>query len=309
MLVDSMEIVLILKHQCDNACTNSLATSLFSPLFFCLFVTINPSQARLQQLWSEIEAMSPNARASEHEADVADKVRATAQLFAERQQAQKRATVEYEAIKAERKKLFLDAFAAISATIDPIYKILSAGVGPSGEPLGGGRAELTLENADEPYKGGVIYSATPPQKRFRDVSQLSGGEKTMAALALLFAIHSFRAAPFFVLDEVDAALDQYNVSRVAAYLRARASGAVTGLGAAAAALAGGGSARRSAAAAAEAEAPLQCIVISLKDALYSEADALMGVYRNDTAKSSALLTLDLAPYRHPEAEREAGDSD
>jgi structural maintenance of chromosome 1 len=149
-------------------------------------------QLRLQQMWAEIESASPNARATEHEADLADRVRATATLFAEKQQAQKRAAEEYEAVKATRRKLFLDAFNAISATIDPIYKILSASVGPGGEQLAGGRAELTLENPDEPYKSGIVYSATPPQKRFRDVSQLSGGEKTMAALALLFAIHSYR---------------------------------------------------------------------------------------------------------------------
>ncbi len=57
----------------------------------------------------------------------------------------------------------------------------------------------------------------PPMKRFRDMEQLSGGEKTVAALALLFAIHSFHPSPFFVLDEVDAALDNSNVSKVAAY--------------------------------------------------------------------------------------------
>ena len=51
----------------------------------------------------------------------------------------------------------------------------------------------------------------PPLKRFRDMDQLSGGERTVAALALLFAIHSFQPAPFFVLDEVDAALDNANV--------------------------------------------------------------------------------------------------
>lgn len=59
----------------------------------------------------------------------------------------------------------------------------------------------------------------PPTKRFRDMEALSGGEKTVAALALLFAIQSFRPSPFFVLDEVDAALDAGNVARVANYLR------------------------------------------------------------------------------------------
>jgi structural maintenance of chromosome 1 len=56
--------------------------------------------------------------------------------------------------------------------------------------------------AQEPYLSGVKYNVMPPGKRFVEMEQLSGGEKTMAALALLFAIHSFHPAPFFVLDEV-----------------------------------------------------------------------------------------------------------
>jgi len=68
-------------------------------------------------------------------------------------------------------------------------------------------ASLNLENEEEPYLKGITYHAMPPMKRFRDMDQLSGGEKTMAALALLFAIHSYHPSPFFVLDEVDAALD------------------------------------------------------------------------------------------------------
>jgi structural maintenance of chromosome 1 len=63
----------------------------------------------------------------------------------------------------------------------------------------------------------------PPMKRFRDMDQLSGGEKTMAALALLFAIHSYQPSPFFVLDEVDAALDNTNVGRIANYIRQHSS--------------------------------------------------------------------------------------
>lgn len=65
---------------------------------------------------------------------------------------------------------------------------------------GGGGHELI--RYQEPYLSGVKYNVMPPGKRFVEMEQLSGGEKTMAALALLFAIHSFHPAPFFVLDEV-----------------------------------------------------------------------------------------------------------
>jgi structural maintenance of chromosome 1 len=75
-----------------------------------------------------------------------------------------------------------------------------------------------LENEEEPFLGGIRYHAMPPLKRFRDMEALSGGEKTVAALALLFAMHSYRQAPFFVLDEIDDALDNTNVHKVARYI-------------------------------------------------------------------------------------------
>ena len=71
----------------------------------------------------------------------------------------------------------------------------------------------------DPFEGGIKFSAMPPMKRFRDMEQLSGGEKTVAALALLFSIHSFHPSPYFVMDEIDAALDKSNVTKVARYIR------------------------------------------------------------------------------------------
>lgn len=59
----------------------------------------------------------------------------------------------------------------------------------------GGKADLSLENSEEPFLGGIKYFAVPPTKRYRDMDQLSGGEKTVAALALLFAIHRCARPP------------------------------------------------------------------------------------------------------------------
>lgn len=108
------------------------------------------------------------------------------------------------------------------------------------------QAFLTAENPEEPYLDGVNYNCVAPGKRFQPMSNLSGGEKTVAALALLFAIHSYQPAPFFVLDEVDAALDNTNIGKVASYIR-------------------------------EKTASLQTIVISLKEEFYSHADSLIGI--------------------------------
>ena len=111
---------------------------------------------------------------------------------------------------------------------------------------------------------GVKYHAMPPMKRFRDMEQLSGGEKTMAALALLFAIHSYQPSPFFVLDEVDAALDNTNVGKIANYIREHASDT------------------------------FQFIVVSLKSTLYEKAQALVGIYRDQEVNSSKTLTLQVS---------------
>jgi structural maintenance of chromosome 1 len=104
----------------------------------------------------------------------------------------------------------------------------------------------------------------PPLKRFRDMEHLSGGEKTMAALALLFAIHSFQPSPFFVLDEVDAALDNANVAKLVNYIRHNA------------------------------RPGMQFIVISLKPTFFEGSQTLIGVMRDQTANSSKTLTLDVS---------------
>jgi chromosome segregation protein len=79
--------------------------------------------------------------------------------------------------------------------------------------FGGGRASLMLTEADDVLEAGVDIMAQPPGKRLQNVNLLSGGEKTMTALSLLVAVFQVRPSPFFLLDEVDAALDDANVGR------------------------------------------------------------------------------------------------
>jgi chromosome segregation protein len=84
--------------------------------------------------------------------------------------------------------------------------------------FGGGKGELRLEDESRPLECGVEINAQPPGKRLQNMNLLSGGEKTMTAIALMFSILKARPAPFCILDEVEAALDDENIKRFAKYL-------------------------------------------------------------------------------------------
>ncbi|CAI4212157.1 unnamed protein product [Parascedosporium putredinis] len=166
---------------------------------------------KISSLSGELEKLNPNMRAIERLGDVEFRLKDTEKDFEKARLAQKRARDAFNEIKARRFELFNKAFSHIQEQISHVYKDLTRS---EAYPLGG-QAYLDIEeDTDTPYLSGIKYHAMPPLKRFRDMEHLSGGEKTMAALALLFAIHSYQPSPFFVLDEVDAALDNANVEKI-----------------------------------------------------------------------------------------------
>jgi len=114
-----------------------------------------------------------------------------------------------EDITARMKEIFLTQFALIGEKFGQTFR----------EIFGGGDANLELENPEDPLGCGVEIRAQPPGKKMRSISLLSGGEKSLVAIALYFSIFKVRPAPFCILDEVDHDLDDINVTRFAAYLR------------------------------------------------------------------------------------------
>eukprot|EP00250_Pteridium_aquilinum_P035761 c9905_g1_i1 orf=330-3992(-) len=231
-------------------------------------------KAKLASLSLDIEKTAPNLKALDQYEVLREREREAIEEFEVARREAKEITDKYNSVKQTRYERFMDAFNHISTHINKIYKQLTQS---ATHPLGG-TAYLSLENEDEPFLYGIKYTAMPPTKRFRDMEQLSGGEKTVAALALLFAIHSFRPSPFFVLDEVDAALDNLNVAKVAAFIRAKSRDETIGQD-----NEGKG-------------VGFQSVVISLKDSFYDKADALVGVYRDSERSCSSTLTFDLSKY-------------
>jgi chromosome segregation protein len=104
---------------------------------------------------------------------------------------------------------FLATFQAVARAFARIFPIM----------FGGGAAELTLTLPDDLLHTGVDITAQPPGKKLQQLSLLSGGERALTAITLLFAILQVRPAPFCVLDEVEASLDDANIDRFAHFLQ------------------------------------------------------------------------------------------
>ena len=106
-------------------------------------------------------------------------------------------------IDAECVGRFTEAFEAIDGYFNRIFRQL----------FGGGRAGMRLECPDDPLNSGIEIMAQPPGKTLQSIRLMSGGERSMIALSLMFAIFEYHPAPFCILDEADAALDETNVAR------------------------------------------------------------------------------------------------
>ncbi|XP_067127800.1 structural maintenance of chromosomes protein 1A [Centruroides vittatus] len=219
-----------------------------------LYKEISDMQSHLHRI------QAPNMKATEKLDGVKERLKETDTEFENARKRAKKAKQAFEKVKRDRYDKFMRCFDHVSNRIDEIYKALTNNQSA--------QAFLGPENPEEPYLEGINYNCVAPGKRFQPMSNLSGGEKTVAALALLFAIHSYQPAPFFVLDEIDAALDNTNIGKVARFIREQT------------------------------EISFQCIVISLKEEFYGHADALVGIVPDPgECTISRVITLDLTEYQ------------
>ena len=102
---------------------------------------------------------------------------------------------------------FMTGFSLISLRLKEMYQMITMG----------GNAELELVDSLDPFSEGILFSVMPPKKSWKNISNLSGGEKTLSSLALVFALHHYKPTPLYVMDEIDAALDFRNVSSVSLF--------------------------------------------------------------------------------------------
>ena len=108
-----------------------------------------------------------------------------------------------ESYEARKKETFMKAFESINGHFEDIFERLSNGTG-----------HLHLENEEDPFEGGLTMKAQPGDKPVQRLEAMSGGEKSLTALAFIFAIQRHNPAPFYALDEIDAFLDAANAELV-----------------------------------------------------------------------------------------------
>lgn len=162
-------------------------------------------RTRISSIERAMEKMEPvNMRAIEEYDNVKSRLSELEQrrdiLFNEREEILIRIN-QYEKFK---KEAFMDSYNGINEHFKNIFNELSDG-----------RGELVLDNYEDPFSGGLTLKAQPKDKTLQRLEAMSGGEKSLTALAFVFAIQQYRPAPFYAFDEIDMFLDGSNAERVA----------------------------------------------------------------------------------------------
>ncbi|KAL4452508.1 hypothetical protein ABPG75_008170 [Micractinium tetrahymenae] len=208
-----------------------------------------------QEVQYRITMLEEQMSAMEVDLEAIEKWRTKDAEYAERGKELEAATVQRDAVRHEHEELrkrrldeFMAGFNVIGLKLKEMYQMITLG----------GDAELELVDSLDPFSEGILFSVRPPKKSWKNISNLSGGEKTLSSLSLVFALHHFKPTPLYVMDEIDAALDFKNVSIVGHYIKERTKNA-------------------------------QFVIISLRNNMFELADRLVGIYKTDNATKSVAI--------------------
>ena len=164
---------------------------------------------QIQTLKNEIKALGPvNVNAIEDYKEVSERYEFLKRQHDDLIEAEATLVKIIDELDAAMRKQFKESFEEISAEFDHVFKQL----------FGGGKGTLELMEDEDVLEAGIKIIAQPPGKKLQNMMQLSGGEKALTAISLLFAIQNLKPSPFCLLDEIEAALDDSNVERFAKYL-------------------------------------------------------------------------------------------
>ena len=186
-----------------------------------------------------------------------DQLRAVEERLREKRQA-------HDELKKQRCQEFKEGFQLIADHVKQIYRLIT----------NGGDAEMETIDQLDPFSEGVMFQVRPKNKSWKQMSKLSGGEKTLSSLSLIFALHIFKPSPLYCMDEIDAALDYKNVAIVGKYIKEGVCNKTKNILNKDPNSANGeealqaGMARNS-----------QFIIISLRNNMFELADKLVGIYK------------------------------
>ncbi|KAI1723013.1 SMC proteins flexible hinge domain-containing protein [Ditylenchus destructor] len=151
-------------------------------------------------------------------------------------------------LKNQRLSEFMEGFGKVGHALKEMYQMITLG----------GDASLDLVDSLNPFSEGISFCVRPPKKSWKQIVNLSGGEKTLASLAFVFGLHQYRPTPVYVMDEIDAALDFRNVSIISSYILERTKNA-------------------------------QFVVISLRNNMFERGDRIIGIYKIFDCTHNAVL--------------------
>jgi structural maintenance of chromosome 4 len=169
----------------------------------------------------------------------------------------------HEQLRRKRLSEFMEGYGIITGKLKETYQLITLG----------GDAELELVDSLDPFTEGIIFSVRPPKKSWKNISNLSGGEKTLSSLALVFALHHYKPTPFYIMDEIDAALDFRNVSIVGRHIKEKTRNA-------------------------------QFIIVSLRSNMFELADRLIGIYKTYNCSKSVGIDPDKVEQKPSTSQQE-----